>query len=817
VYLGDPAEGRLIGAVAYGFSSGPSSIAGLTPAEDLLELLHDGATTPNGTGEQVMALAGEGDPAAAGLRRLPTPLAVSGLARRSQEQLQAAADRAGLPVLVTPGGIGSATEVGSGPVAGGNFAAVLSTGDVTSAAIGTTSIACAGRLVALAHEFNASGSTLMAAHGASALAIVDDPSTGPFKLANVGQPLGRLDQDRWSGVRAELGPAPETIPVVSEVTAGDRAVTRTGETGVVRSADVPLAAGLHLVGNIDATIDRIGPGSASLTTRVSGTGADGEPFTFARSNLFVSETDISQDLAYSENYDALVALMGAGATFETVGFTATVSADLTRYEVDEVRIGVDGGQQAPATGEDLIVARPGARLDIGVTLRSSTGEQTVPVELAVTVPQDATGGTLTIAGAQPPGFAQPVPPETAAPEPGAVEQVLAALAARPTNAELSARFQPYEQEAVTADLHDAVVLDRVVAGQVTLPVVVEPAPFALQEVDGADRVATAVALSAEVFDAAETVVLARSDGYADALAAAPLAATLGAPVLLTDPGELRADVSAEVERLGASEAILLGGAQALGGAVADGLEEQGLAVRRVAGSDRFDTARHIALQVGGRDVYLTRGGDPDPARGWPDALAVSALAAAQQRPILLAEPGGLPQATREALETLDVEAVTVVGGPAAIEPRVLEALDDHIVRRVAGEDRYATSLAVAELAVEAGQSPGRVTLATGHSFPDALAAGPAVAEGGGLLLLLDGRDPAGSPATYQYLEGISETLDEVRFLGGPAAITPSVRAAVNEALGSFVGVVPSAPEPDGQGGQSLASRARSRRAIGPRP
>lgn len=789
VYLGDPAEAQLIGAVAYGFSSGPSSIAGLTPAEDLLELLHGGATTPNGAETRAVTLPGDlralavqHDPelhsADAGLRRLPTPLAVSGLARRSSAQLQALTDRAGLPVLVTPGGTGSASDGGSGPVAGGNFAAVLSTGDVTSAAIGTTAVACAGRVVALAHEFNATGDTLMAAHGASAVAIVDDPVEGPFKLANVGAAFGRLDQDRWSGVRAELGPVPETIPVVSQVTAHDHGVTRTGRSGVVRAADVPLAAGLHLVGNIDATIDRIGGGSAALETRVGGTAADGTPFTFARSNLFVSDTDIGHDLAFGENYDVLVALLAAGATFDSVEYTVGVSPAVQRYEIGEVRVGVDGGPQRPATADDVIVARPGARLDVTVALRSSTGEQTQPVPLAVTVPPGATGGTLAIAGAQP----------VAAPdgaEAGGLTELLADLAARPTNAELSARFQPHESDSADPSLRDAAVLDRFVTGNVALPVVVQPAEFALQEVAGADRVATAAALSADTFPAAATVVIARADGYADALAAAPLAATLQAPILLTDSGELRAEVRAEVERLGAAEAVLLGGDQALDGAIADALEELGLTVRRVAGSDRFDTARLIGGQVGGRSVYL--------ARDWPDALAVSALAAAQRRPILLVESGRIPQATSEALEQLEVQEVTVVGGPATVEPQVVEALDGLTVRRVAGEDRYATSLAVAGLAVEAGQTLEDLTFATGRSFPDALAAGPAVAAGGGVLLLLDGSAPEGSPAVYGYLEGVRDAVVQVRFLGGAAAISPDVRAAVSAALGSVVGVIPSTP------------------------
>ena len=73
-----------------------------------------------------------------------------------------------------------------------------------------------------------------------------------------------------------------------------------------------------------------------------------------------------------------------------------------------------------------------------------------------------------------------------------------------------------------------------------------------QRVAGSDRVATAIALSQRSFRSAPAVVIARSDAYADALAAAPLAGKLHAPVLLTPPSSLDGRVADEVARLGAT-------------------------------------------------------------------------------------------------------------------------------------------------------------------------------------------------------------------------------------------------------------------------
>src|SRR5680860_87032 len=64
--------------------------------------------------------------------------------------------------------------------------------------------------------------------------------------------------------------------------------------------------------------------------------------------------------------------------------------------------------------------------------------------------------------------------------------------------------------------------------------------IAVQRIAGGDRVATAIALSRAVFDAADTVVLARADDPADALVGAPLAARRDAPILLTPRAALPA-------------------------------------------------------------------------------------------------------------------------------------------------------------------------------------------------------------------------------------------------------------------------------------
>ena len=191
---------------------------------------------------------------------------------------------------------------------------------------------------------------------------------------------------------------------------------------------------------------------------------------------------------------------------------------------------------------------------------------------------------------------------------------------------------------------------------------------------------------------ARTVVLARGDDYADALAGAPLAASLDAPILLTYSDRLAPEVRTELQRLHATRVMLLGGQGAIAEDVVRSLTAQGLAVERIAGRNRFETAARIAARLSTPHVYLVTAGTDGGAAGWPDAVAVAGLASALERPILLTAGGRLPEETLAALRGRT--AVTLVGGTAAIPASVVSSLHARpgiaTVDRLAGRDRYET-------------------------------------------------------------------------------------------------------------------------------
>ncbi len=308
---------------------------------------------------------------------------------------------------------------------------------------------------------------------------------------------------------------------------------------------------------------------------------------------------------------------------------------------------------------------------------------------------------------------------------------------------------------------------------------------------GRDRVATSVEVSRTRFlpGVAEAVVLARSDTYPDALAGGPLAASLRAPILLTPPSGLAGPVATEIDRLGIDHVVLLGGEEALSAQVAADLTDIGVGtIERIGGRDRFATAAMIARRLPGTPAvaHVTEGANADTNRGWPDAVSVSGLASRHLRPILLVTRDQLPAATADIVAELDLDRLVIAGGEAAVSATVEERLraTGALVERLAGPSRYDTSVAIARRSVDEGADPRRVWLATGLAFPDALVAGPAVAEDDGVLLLVDGQDLGRSSSSRDWIAEQPRDRLVIRILGGDAAIDEQVARDLEDIVGA---------------------------------
>lgn len=300
-------------------------------------------------------------------------------------------------------------------------------------------------------------------------------------------------------------------------------------------------------------------------------------------------------------------------------------------------------------------------------------------------------------------------------------------------------------------------------------------PTTFTRLAGADRYATAAALSQLRFASAATVFIATGAAFPDALAGAPAAARANAPILLTAHGSLPAATANELRRLGPSTIVVLGGPGAVSDAVVGMLAAHAPSVVRWSGANRFETAAAISRNTFGAGVpvaYVATG------RSFPDALAGGGVAGRAGGPILLVEPNGIPAATAAELRRLQPGRIVVLGGPGPVSDGVLHALVDFATSgsatRLAGPDRYATAVAISQSAYGAGGSDA-VFVATGTNFPDGLAGGPIAALVPGPLLLVSPTSLPGVVGTeLQRLDA-----DTVYVIGGAGAVSEQVVNAMN--------------------------------------
>ena len=318
-----------------------------------------------------------------------------------------------------------------------------------------------------------------------------------------------------------------------------------------------------------------------------------------------------------------------------------------------------------------------------------------------------------------------------------------------------------------------------------------PTALTAVPVAGETRIGTAIEASKLAFadDSVETVVIATAYNWPDALGGAALAGAVGGPILLTAAGDLPADVAAEIDRLGATEAIILGGEAAVDAAVLDELEGLlGLGnVDRIGGDDRYETARMIAAAVVA-ELGVAYDGTAFAATGanFPDALGASPLAAANGWPIYLVNPAlGADATLIAAMQADGVADLLVLGGEAVVSADAESGLAAGVpctTDRLAGDNRYETACDVATYGItDGGLSWNRLAIATGTDFPDALAGGVMQGRAGSVLLLTPGTSLDAGVAAI--LTANASVIDEVRFLGGTAAVTDVVRDAVATALG----------------------------------
>jgi N-acetylmuramoyl-L-alanine amidase len=194
-----------------------------------------------------------------------------------------------------------------------------------------------------------------------------------------------------------------------------------------------------------------------------------------------------------------------------------------------------------------------------------------------------------------------------------------------------------------------------------------------------------------------------------------------------------------------------------------------LQTSRLDGATRYSTSVSISkmLHPNGftadmdKTVILTTGVEP------ADALSAGPLSAIYgQAPILLNNSSSLLPEVKDELKRLGATKVVIIGGPVAISPNVENAIISLGIQteRIFGATRFETNLRI----VEKLGSVNGVFVASGMSYPDALASAPIAAANNWAIVLTEQNNM--SAETLKYLSGKKTVI-----LGGPNVVSQSIQ------------------------------------------
>lgn len=286
-------------------------------------------------------------------------------------------------------------------------------------------------------------------------------------------------------------------------------------------------------------------------------------------------------------------------------------------------------------------------------------------------------------------------------------------------------------------------------------------------IQGDNRFETASLISEESYASSDTVIIANAREFADALTGVPLAYQHQAPILLAQGNGLREATINEINRLGATEAIILGGEVAISNEVEESLQALGLSTRRLAGDNRFETAEAIAdelLEFTPSDTAVLVDGFE-----FADAMSIAPIAAQEGMPIYLTRTNSL---STDDLSTYD--STYIIGGENAVSSTVANQLNN--VRRLAGDNRYETNVEVLDyFDVESNH----LFIATGLDFVDALT-GSVLAANESTGVGLVRRDVNNDLKNYFD----NRFFDTFTILGGEVAVPSAVYSTLSDYLES---------------------------------
>lgn len=286
--------------------------------------------------------------------------------------------------------------------------------------------------------------------------------------------------------------------------------------------------------------------------------------------------------------------------------------------------------------------------------------------------------------------------------------------------------------------------------------------YLVSRINGKNRIDTSIQIAKSYIKSSEFAILANQNNFPDSLSATVLSKKYNAPILLTDANTADKGLIQEIKRLQTKYFVKIGGEKSISNEVAKQLLPKGSKVKSYKGADRYATNAEIIKEFKDADTCIIASGE-----NFADSLSIGAYATKNGYPIVLVQKNKINDVTKQALKDSKIKKCYIVGGENSVS-KSLEKELPQVIERIAGNDRYETSLKIADKFYKDAQG---AYLASGEVFADSLAINP-IAARFDVPLILTPKDKL-PQKTQQYLE--NSKIVQVAIIGGEKTVSKEIQ------------------------------------------
>jgi SpoIVB peptidase S55 len=408
-------DGKLLGAVAFGFQFAKDPIAGITPIQQMIDLFEekqggDGKGQRSGQARQVSfseisfnensreftefvkSVSGAGSTGAQAvsapsnnqvLTPIATPLAITGVAPEVIARFAQIFQSWGFAPVAGASGAAEISELKKADEntlkPGSTIIVPLVRGDYSLAAAGTVTYRDGNRIYAFGHPFLSLGVSELPMHEGEVVTVMSSSATS-FKMSIPSAMVGTLRGDRSAGIFGELGVSPRMIPIEINLK------TSRGEDRKYKfdvAADrflTPILMQMTMLSTIASTERSIGDSTLQIRGRIK---LKGQPDVELENRLSSSfNVPLAAAFATSQPISAIFNSGFKDLQFEKLVYDITSRDARSTGQLDRLWI----------NGTDV---RPGEKIEIQAFARTEGGGEYVE-RIPLEIPKDAPIGQLQI-------------------------------------------------------------------------------------------------------------------------------------------------------------------------------------------------------------------------------------------------------------------------------------------------------------------------------------------------------------------------------------------------------------------------------------